>query len=133
MLVQPYLHDSRHKHASRRIRGPGGRFLTADEARGLEQQLKQGSGSAQAGGTPADLAPAAPLDQQDSCGTVMPQGMSDLVMLAPSFQNPQQPGARAGVLIAARPNMHTTSSEPSLCEDSRQAGLTSQQQPPLRQ
>lgn len=37
---KPYLHESRHNHAMRRPRGPGGRFLTADEVIQMEKRAK---------------------------------------------------------------------------------------------
>lgn len=62
--VQPYLHQSRHNHAARRVRGPGGRFLTADEVR-AEAQGSEASGSPDSPGA-AEQQDTAPGHQEPS-------------------------------------------------------------------
>lgn len=53
--MQPYLHQSRHNHAARRVRGPGGRFLNADEARALADQEVQQQPQSDTASSPVGL------------------------------------------------------------------------------
>lgn len=50
-MSQPYLHESRHRHACSRPRGKGGRFLTAEEIEALKKEEAAKSGGSIGDGT----------------------------------------------------------------------------------
>lgn len=78
---KPYLHESRHKHAMRRPRGPGGRFLTAEEI--AAQKVVQQTASPSNG----DI-----IDDSDRCGATMSsEKHEDVAALDPLVGSDNQP------------------------------------------
>ncbi|KAK0225760.1 CCAAT-binding transcription factor (CBF-B/NF-YA) subunit B-domain-containing protein [Armillaria fumosa] len=91
---KPYLHESRHKHAMRRPRGPGGRFLTAEEI-AAQKAVNGDDGGAEAGPSSAvvdeddDGDDGSPM-QQDHPSPQLPSKAPQQHQMVPPLARQQQ-------------------------------------------
>lgn len=75
-VPQPFLHQSRHNHAARRVRGAGGRFLNADEVKALaaSQQSGEGGQGSSDQSQPQSQAPGSSTQQANGTAGRQPNG-----------------------------------------------------------
>ncbi|KAI8904234.1 CCAAT-binding transcription factor (CBF-B/NF-YA) subunit B-domain-containing protein [Powellomyces hirtus] len=72
-IIQGYIHESRHRHAMRRPRGPGGRFLSASELAALKD--REDSTSTDASSASATIHQLEAATGRDICSRILGSGI----------------------------------------------------------